>query len=156
MAFPKNSAEGMTMRDATDGALAKRDRKTSLVRLIQFLAIGSAVLSGCCFPIPARSGTTYHLIVGIGVVAVSDPAKNAVVATDAHSLGVAVSDRPGLRFAFGYSSSSVVSVADGARDVRVEVSRKPGGPLIVDAPSAESAAPVETTVLPTTKLRRAH
>jgi hypothetical protein len=52
-------------------------------------------------------------------------------------LGVLVSDRPGPKFAIGYSSASVVSVADGAEDVRVEVSRRPMGPVIVDTQRAK-------------------
>lgn len=47
---------------------------------------------GACVTIPGKNHTSYHLIIGFGVVAVSDPEQTALVATDVHSLGVMVSD----------------------------------------------------------------
>lgn len=89
-----------------------------------------------CVVISGKNQTKYHLILGLGVVAVSDVNQTSMVATDVHSLGVMVSDRPDIKLAIGYVSSAVVTVAEGARDVRAEVSRKPWGPLVVDVPSA--------------------
>jgi hypothetical protein len=107
-------------------------------RRLQILCAAATLVATGCMRIPfTRGGTTHYLIIGIGVVSVSDPQQTAVVATDAHSLGVILSDRPGVKFAAGYSSASVVSVADGAEDVRVEVSRKVMGPLIVDTQRAK-------------------
>jgi len=48
-----------------------------------------------------------------------------------------ITDRPGLKFALGYAASQVVSVADGAEDVRVEVRRRPGGLITVEVPKAQ-------------------
>jgi hypothetical protein len=93
------------------------------------------VLSSCV-SIPGKSGTVHHVIIGFGIVSVNEPASQAVVATDSHILGMSISDQPGLKFAFGYSSSTVVSIPDGADDVRVEVSKVPGQPIIIDVPSA--------------------
>jgi hypothetical protein len=94
------------------------------------------VLSSCV-SIPGKGGTVHHLIIGFGIVSVNEPPSQAVIATDSHILGISISDQPGLKFAFGYSSSTVVSIPDGADDVRVEVSKVPGKPLIIDVPSAK-------------------
>ena len=99
------------------------------------LLVFHGVLSSCV-SIPGKSGTVHHVIIGFGIVSVNEPASQAVVATDSHILGMSISDQPGLKFAFGYSSSTVVSIPDGADDVRVEVSKVPGQPLIIDVPSA--------------------
>jgi hypothetical protein len=90
-----------------------------------------------CVSIPGKNGTRHHLIIGVGIVSVNESPAQAVVATDSHALGISISEQAGLKFALGYSSSTVVSVADGADDVRVEVSKVPGGPLIVDVPAAK-------------------
>jgi hypothetical protein len=92
-------------------------------------------LSGCV-TIPGKGQSKYHLIFGFGIVAVSDPQHTAMVATDVHSLGVMISDRPDVKLAVGYVSSAVVTVAEGAEDVRAEIARKPWGPLIVDTQRA--------------------
>lgn len=94
---------------------------------------------GCAIPVRCESGTTYHLIVGIGVVAVSDPDQSAAVVTQAQSIGVAISDRPGLKLGVGYASSMVTTVAEGAEDVRIEAADYPGGPLTVTVDKAELA-----------------
>jgi hypothetical protein len=95
--------------------------------------------AGCALPLRAPSGTTYHLIVGIGLVAVSDPEQTAAVVTQAQSLGVAISDRPGLKLGIGYASSTVTTVAEGAEDVRIEAADHPGGPLTVIIDKAQLA-----------------
>jgi hypothetical protein len=91
---------------------------------------------GVCIPITGTAGTKYHLIIGFGIIATNE-AVNGVTATQAQGLGVSISDRPGLKLGLGYASSTVVTVAPGAADVRVEVSQKPGGPLVVDTPNAK-------------------
>lgn len=93
--------------------------------------------SAGCATIETKDGVTYHLIIGFGVVRTKRATNDAVVATDARSLGVVVSDRPGLKLGIGYSASTVVTVPAGAEDVRVEVSRQPFGPFVVDAPAVK-------------------
>jgi hypothetical protein len=77
------------------------------------------------------------VVIGLGVVSVHENPKDAIVATDAQDLGLCITDRPGVKIAVGYLSSTVVSVADGAKDVRVEVTRRPFGPLRVEAAKAK-------------------
>jgi hypothetical protein len=119
----------MHARKATSRAVRSILRRFSVA-----LALGG-LLAGCVAKVPGGAGETHHLIVGFGVVTTRDGGRDGVVATRAHALGLSVTDRPGLKLGMGYASSTVVSVADGAKDVRVEVSRRPGGPLIVEAPS---------------------
>lgn len=97
--------------------------------------------AGVVMPIPAGGGTTYHLILGFGVVRVNDAKPSAAVVTDTQSFGLVVSDRPGVKFGVGYASSSVVSVPADAKDVRIGVSRLPWGPLRVEAAAADLGAP---------------
>ncbi|MBX3024576.1 hypothetical protein KF840_06675 [bacterium] len=106
------------------------------MRLLLVIACG-----GCAIPVRTSSTTTYHLIVAIGVVAVSDPEHTAAVVTRAQSLGVAVSDRPGLKLGVGYASSTVTSVSEGAEDVRIEAADRPFGPLTITVDKAALAPP---------------
>jgi hypothetical protein len=100
--------------------------------MVPMLGAGSG-----CATYTTAGGVTYHLIVGFGLVRTKAADGAGVVVTDARSLGVVVSDRPGVKLGVGYASSTVVSVPPGATDVRVEVSRQPFGPFVVDAPSVE-------------------
>jgi hypothetical protein len=109
--------------------------RTSHALPVVFVLTFCTVLTGCV-AIPGKNGTTHHLIIGIGLVSVNDSCAQAVVATDAHALGISISNQPGLKFAAGYSSNTVVSVAEGADDVRVEISKLPGRPLMIDVPAA--------------------
>ena len=93
-------------------------------------------MSSGCIQIPGKGGTKHYVIIGFGIVSVNE-SDEAVVATQTQALGVSVSDRPGLKLGIGYASSTVVTVAPGAQDVRVEVSKIPGGPLVVDTQSAQ-------------------
>jgi hypothetical protein len=115
------------------------EMKVVWVVLLAAFAMGctSTRSAGVVVPIPAGGGTTYHLILGFGIVRVNDNNPSAAVVTDAQSFGLVVSDRPGIKLGVGYASSSVVSVPADAKDVRVEVSRQPWGPLRVEAPAAE-------------------
>lgn len=104
--------------------------RASVFLYLLFLA---SLANWACLAIPGRGGTTHYVVLGFGVISVNERGRPGVVATDGQTLGVCVSDRPGLKLAVGYSSSAVVSVADGAEDVRVEASRRVGGPLVVEA-----------------------
>lgn len=96
--------------------------------LLLSLALGT---SACAIAVPGKDGTAHYLILGVGVVSVNER-DDAILITDSTALGISISDRPGLKFAAGYSSSFSTSVPDGAKDVSVEI-RKMGmfGPLRV-------------------------
>ena len=108
---------------------------------IAIALLSLSLVASCCgtnknsFAIPLRGeeGSVHYLIIGVGVVTVpGTEARTAVQATQMQSLGVAISDQPVTKLGVGYMSSTVVSVPDGAKDVRVEVSQVPGGPLRVE------------------------
>jgi hypothetical protein len=116
--------------------MAIADKYYSTILYVLLFLIFHGALSSCV-SIPGKGGTVHHVIIGFGIVSVNEPPSHAIIATDSHILGMSISDQPGLKFAFGYSSSTVVSIPDGADDVRVEVSKLPGKPLIIDVPSAK-------------------
>lgn len=93
----------------------------------------SMVSSACAIPIKGKSGTIHHLIIGIGVVTTNrDGGDTGVLAIKSQSVGLQFSDQPGLKFAAGYSSSSVVSVPETTENIVVEVSQHLFGPLTVE------------------------
>ncbi len=92
-------------------------------------------VQGCVVSLKGKGETSHHIIIGIGLVSVKDE-PSAVLTTNTQSLGLSISDRPGLKVGFGYSSNIVVSVPDSVQDVRVEVSSLPGRPFIVETQSA--------------------
>jgi hypothetical protein len=116
--------------------MAIADKYYSTILYVLFFLVFHGAFSSCV-SIPGKSGTVHHLILGFGIVSVNEPPSQAVLATDSHILGISISNQPGLKFAFGYSSSTVVSIPDGAEDVRVEVSKIPGSPIVIDVPSAK-------------------
>lgn len=89
-----------------------------------------------CFPVKGKDGTTRHVVLGLGVISVKQAPNRAMVVTDSHVLGMHVSDQPGLKMGMGWSQSTVTEVADGAEDVRAEVRKSPGAPLVVEVQSA--------------------
>ncbi len=113
--------------------LSRRVAVTNVV-----LAVGALLLSGCVsFPLTDKDGTTHYVIIGFGVVSVPEVKGEAAVrVVRVQALGLTVTDQPGLKVGLGLVSSSTVSVPSGAKDVRVEVSQKLGGPLKVSAESA--------------------
>jgi len=87
----------------------------------------------CAIPINGKHGTVHHLIIGIGVVTTSREGADAgVLAIKSQSVGLQFTDQPGLKFAAGYSSSSVVSVPETTDNIVVEVSQYLFGPLTVE------------------------
>jgi hypothetical protein len=92
----------------------------------------SIVISACAIPIQGKNGTIHHLIIGIGVVSTHDGGDTGVLAIKSQAVGLQVSNQPGLKFAAGYSSASVVSVPETTDNIVVEVSQRLFGPLTVE------------------------
>lgn len=77
-------------------------------------------------------GSIHHLIVGIGIVTCPDTrTENGILATKSNSLGLQISNQPGLKFALGYASSYVTAIPETADNVLVEIFQRPFGPLIL-------------------------
>ena len=94
--------------------------------------------SGCqgfggVVPVEGASGTTHFVVIGFGIVSV--PGKTdqptAVTAVRTEALGLTLTNGPGPAATLGYVSGSFVRVPAGAKDVRVEVEQRTGGPLRV-------------------------
>ncbi len=89
--------------------------------------------SGCALPLKGENETMHYLIIGIGLVSIpKQEADTGILAAKTQTLGVQISDQPGLKFAAGYSNSSVVVVPETVQNALVEVSQRPFGPLIID------------------------
>ena len=102
------------------------------------LMVGAAATATGCLDlrVPGRDGAVHHVIIGFGVVTENRSHETALLATSVQAVGVNISDRPGLKLGIGYSAATVVSVPDGAEDVRAEISRAPFGPLKIDVQRA--------------------
>jgi hypothetical protein len=121
----------------------------SVVAPISPFAVFVAIASlGCVARVPGGHGETHHLIIGFGIVTVGKTCPASVTATRTHSFGISASTAPGAKLGLGYASAMVVAVADGAEDVRAEISGLPGGALIVEAASAKLAPIASTTTTP--------
>lgn len=98
---------------------------------ILFIIISLLFFAGCSIPITNEAGTTYHLIIGLGIVTTNHNINTAATVTRSKTLGVSVSNQPGLLFGMGYSSSKTVSIKEGAENVLVEIEDNAMGDLSV-------------------------
>ncbi len=108
-----------------------------LVFFISIEVLSGCSSFGCCWTLPVSEDQSVHyVILGFGVVSVpKTEKKTAVFAAKSQALGIVLSDQPGAKLGIGYTSSSLVTIPDGAEDVRVEISQTPGGSVTVNAPS---------------------
>ena len=86
--------------------------------------------------IAGKNGTSHYLVLGAGLISVNQTNAQAASVVRSHTLGMMITDAPGMKFSAGYSSATAVSVAEDAEDVRIEIEGKPGGDLTVIAPAA--------------------
>ena len=78
------------------------------------------------------------MVIGFGVVSVPAIQQSvAVQAVKSQILGIGISNQPGVSLSFGYASNTVTKIPDGAEDVRVELSDRPGGPVTVDVAASK-------------------
>lgn len=97
------------------------------------------LLGSGCVPIK-RGGTTHYLILGAGIVSVSNTNKEVAQVSRANAIGVMASER-GMKL--GYGAESTVSIKTN-ENVVIEVRKAPFGPLKIDVPgSATSGIVVE-------------
>lgn len=114
-------------------------RRLEKLRYLRWQILGCLLLvvplSGCVAHMPTNDGTTHYLIFGFGIVSVGRSPEDTVQATRMTAVGLSISDQPVFKLGLGYASATVVTVPQGARDVRMEVSHVPWGPFIVDTQS---------------------
>ena len=106
--------------------------------LMGFLALGGCTSVTCCMGLSFDEKDSIHyVVIGLGIVTVPKQAsETAVLATRTQALGVQLSDQPGAKLGLGYSSGSVVAIPNTAEDVRVEISERIGGSIVVESPSS--------------------
>lgn len=110
-----------------------------LIILIALVGLSGCTTIGCCFSFAnsKKDSSINYFIIGFGLLTVPKPeVQTAILATKMQALGAIISDQSGIKLGLGYSSSQVVAIPNSAKDVRVEISEKPGGSLVVDAPAA--------------------
>ena len=95
------------------------------------IAISVSACSG--IPFEDRHGTTHYLILGFGVVSVpkSSNLQSSAEVVKATSLGIALSNQPGVQFSVGYATNTTVLVPDDADDVIIEVADRFWGPMTI-------------------------
>lgn len=106
----------------------RRRRQLAMVGL----GILQLALMGCAFETKSGDGTRHYLILGAGLVSVNDQQSNAAVAVRTRSLGIALSDIPGMGMTAGYASNKYVGVTDGNKHLVIEVADHPQGDLSVN------------------------
>lgn len=127
------------MRKVSPDSCSARFLRFLFALITLLIGVSGCGSFNCCasYSIQGDKGAVHYLILGIGIVTVPKPnTDTAILATRVHALGVNLSDQPGLKMAVGYSSSSVVTIPDGAEDVRVEISQWPGGSLEIETQKA--------------------
>lgn len=105
------------------------------------LIVVSSLSLACvgCVAIPGSGGATHYLVLGVGLISVSDPQKKeAAVVTDTRALGLVLSDRPGPKLSLGYLSSTVTTIPRDVEHVLIEVKKTGLGPLVIEARSSRT------------------
>jgi len=97
------------------------------------------LLSSGCVPLKTK-GTTHYLVLGVGVVSVSNTNREIAQVQRATALGLLASER-GVKI--GYGAESVVSIKTN-ENVIVEVRKAPFGPLRVNVPNPITGYVIET------------
>lgn len=108
------------------------------------LALAMLLAATGCLSFSGSDGTTYHVILGLGVVRTKSAANAAASITDTRVLGVHASIGHENEFTAGYSGETAISVTPQAKDVRLEVSEKPWTPLRTTISSATTYDTTET------------
>ena len=100
----------------------------------------SALMLNACSPMAFRGkdNSIQYVILGFGMVTVpKSEGEVAVTAAKATTLGLSISNQPGLRFSLGYTSGFFLAIPDHAKDVRLEVYERLRGAITVDTINAE-------------------
>ena len=108
-----------------------------MMKRLASMAILATLMCGCIARLD--SGDTHkarYLVIGLGIVWVNDSVPEAATVSGVKSVGITVSDRPGLKLAVGYTDSYAVTIPDGKKDVLVEFSKKLDGDAKVEVLNA--------------------
>ena len=84
------------------------------MKRLAIIAIITTLTWGCVTRLDSGDGhKARYLVIGLGVVWVNDSVPEAATVSGVKSLGITVSDRPGMKLAVGYTDSYAVTVPDG-------------------------------------------
>lgn len=80
--------------------------------------------TNCCFTTTHESkDSTHYIVIGFGVITIpKSSTDDEILATKMQSLGLVVSNQPGLKVGLGYSFSSVIAVPIDTNNTVVEAS----------------------------------
>lgn len=92
--------------------------------LITLALISGCTTTTCCFATKQESNASVrYWVFGFGVVTLPKPnTDNEILATKMQSVGLAISNQPGLKMGLGYASSSVIAVPADTDNTVVEAS----------------------------------
>ncbi len=108
------------------------------MNLLASMVIIAAFTCGCVMR--TDSGDNHkarYLVIGLGVVWVNDSKPEVATVSGVKSVGITVSDRPGMKLSVGYTDSYAVNVPDGQANVLVEFSQKLDGDAKVEVTPAK-------------------
>ncbi len=87
------------------------------------LMILAILLQSCAIPIPGSPETRHFLIIGVGVTAHKTAKDEAATVISSRSLGLTISDMPGVKASLGFASTKMVSVNQNA-NLLIQVKHK--------------------------------
>jgi len=125
---------------------SKYPRFCDLADIVAVILLSIFLLASCAIPVKDNSETLHYMVVGFGVVSIPAVQQSlAVQAVKSQILGVGISNQPGISLSIGYASNLITKIPEDAEDIRVELSDRPGGPVIVDVASSKLVTKYETT-----------
>jgi len=103
------------------------------------LVSGCAGTTCCITSTQETEDSIRYVVIGFGVISIPKPkTSDGILATRMQATGLMLSNQPGLQFALGYSSSSLVAVPGNTNNAIVEV--RTCGPDVGISVNAKSSA----------------
>lgn len=99
-----------------------RLRRRNIILIIIFFILSGCSSSTCCVSTKLENDSFInYVVIGFGIVSVPKPAiKGGAYAARTKSLGIMLSDQPGLKSSIGYATSSVIVVPANTNNTIIE------------------------------------
>jgi hypothetical protein len=96
----------------------------NVVLIIIIFIVAGCSSSPCCISTKFETDNFInYIVIGFGIVSVPKPAmKSGAYAAKTKSLGIMLSDQPGLKSSIGYATSSVIVVPENTNNTIIEAS----------------------------------
>lgn len=88
--------------------------------IIYRLFVLSMFVQSCAIPLPGSKDTRHLLIIGLGITTQKAANEEAAMVTTSKSLGLTMSNMPGVKASLGYSSAKIVTLSQDA-DLLIQV-----------------------------------